>query len=676
MSDVLPSAVFSVGDLPTRKFNEAVVRHIGISLLAGVLCLTDQKLIFYTDRVHDFFSLPCATIKLVRPLRLLHRDVGVWLEDTARNVAVFGFESPVVRDSVLSIIAAAGVRTDPGLDAAKLTRHTQRWVEGELSTFDYLVKLNLMSGRAWCDSSQFPLFPWVFRDFTEQTPNRDLRLPLFAQTPEDQALCVSYFEETCELQGAGAHFPTYMSNIGSAIFYLVRIEPFTTREMEFQGGELDSGDRTFVSMEATVKLMSSPLSKATFECVPEFYYLPEFFANMNAVAFPRPSSGPPVDSVALPRWAPTPEDFVFKLRRALESPTVSQHLHEWLDLIWGVRRTGPGAAERFFALPELTFSFRRELFTGDPMLLRAITDQMHTCGTAPARLFADFHEPRRALRPFGASQLRLECHRPATLQERQTLRFEFTNERWNRLASRLKVRINGDRLELSGGCGLIRRAFRPEIQPILIYTSGARDVITAHALPFVTHWVAGPEGLSHAATLKGHLAAISSLFLNISSKIVLAGHADGIVSAWALDPVRFLREIACDGAWPVVLVRAGRASPDILTCQEIDGGTEVSLFSVNGKKLARAEIPGRVRDCVVTSFPIGTRRNVWIVLMAEGTLVVLDARKLKMRATIALDFPGAAALALFKDKRRGDKTLVVTHVSGDVTLYGLDVQST
>lgn len=55
--------------------------------------------------------------------------------------------------------------------------------------------------------------------------------------------------------------------------------------------------------------------------------------------------GEPVDDVILPRWATSPEDFVFKHRQALESHHVSSHLHEWIDLIFGYKQKGAAAVE-------------------------------------------------------------------------------------------------------------------------------------------------------------------------------------------------------------------------------------------------------------------------------------------------------------------------------------------
>ncbi len=53
----------------------------------------------------------------------------------------------------------------------------------------------------------------------------------------------------------------------------------------------------------------------------------------------------PIGDVVLPTWAKDARDFTTQCRRALESDHVSQHLHLWIDLIFGYAQRGE-AAER------------------------------------------------------------------------------------------------------------------------------------------------------------------------------------------------------------------------------------------------------------------------------------------------------------------------------------------
>ena len=77
------------------------------------------------------------------------------------------------------------------------------------------------------------------------------------------------------------------------------------------------------------------------ELIPEFFYLPEMFLNANRFDFGIKQSGVRVDDVRLPKWAnEDPYEFVRMHRMALECDYVSEHLHEWIDLVFGHRQTG------------------------------------------------------------------------------------------------------------------------------------------------------------------------------------------------------------------------------------------------------------------------------------------------------------------------------------------------
>jgi hypothetical protein len=54
-------------------------------------------------------------------------------------------------------------------DLLKATDYTQRWINHEISNFEYLMKLNTIAGRTYNDLSQYPVFPWVLQNYTSET---------------------------------------------------------------------------------------------------------------------------------------------------------------------------------------------------------------------------------------------------------------------------------------------------------------------------------------------------------------------------------------------------------------------------------------------------------------------------------------------------------------------------
>jgi hypothetical protein len=45
---------------------------------------------------------------------------------------------------------------------------TQKWVQGDLSNFSYLMHLNTLAGRTYNDLTQYPVFPWILNDYTSE----------------------------------------------------------------------------------------------------------------------------------------------------------------------------------------------------------------------------------------------------------------------------------------------------------------------------------------------------------------------------------------------------------------------------------------------------------------------------------------------------------------------------
>ena len=49
----------------------------------------------------------------------------------------------------------------PVADVLKRSQITQKWVNREISNFEYLMALNTISGRTYNDLNQYFIFPWV-----------------------------------------------------------------------------------------------------------------------------------------------------------------------------------------------------------------------------------------------------------------------------------------------------------------------------------------------------------------------------------------------------------------------------------------------------------------------------------------------------------------------------------
>jgi hypothetical protein len=273
---------------------------------------------------------------------------------------------------------------------------TRKWLAGGLSNFDYLMKLNLFAGRSCNALGQYPVLPWVLKDYTSKQLSLDDPAVF-----RDLGCSIAGMDSgrLASLESDGAGPPTFGSLYSSAaavLGFLIRVEPFTSLHVAFQSGRFDHPDRLFDSISDTWSSVCTTGSDYR-ELIPEFFTFPEFLTNSNGFDLGVRENGRRVADVLLPPWAKSPREFVERNRAALESKFVTVNLHRWIDLIFGPSSRLPlsiGANNNFnpyFYESALTPEVRR-----DPGTLGIIREFAQCFGVVPMQLF-DERPPGREI---------------------------------------------------------------------------------------------------------------------------------------------------------------------------------------------------------------------------------------------------------------------------------------
>uniref|UniRef100_A0A8B9RHI3 Neurobeachin-like protein 2 n=1 Tax=Astyanax mexicanus TaxID=7994 RepID=A0A8B9RHI3_ASTMX len=295
---------------------------------------------------------------------------------------------------------------------------TQKWVNREISNFDYLMQLNTIAGRTYNNLAQYPVFPWILADYTSEELDlsdprvfRDLSKPVAVLNEKNAKAVREKYESFEDPTGTidRFHYGTHYSNAAGVMHYLIRVEPFTFLHIQLQSGRFDCADRQFHSIPATWQtLIDNP--NDVKELIPEFFYFPEFLENQNGFDLGRLQiSKERVNDVVLPKWAKSPEDFIYKHRKALESEYVSAHLHEWIDLIFGYKQRGPAAVEALNVFYYCTYEGAVDLDAiTDEKERKALEGMISNFGQTPCQLLKEPHPVRLSLEELEKRKSRLD----------------------------------------------------------------------------------------------------------------------------------------------------------------------------------------------------------------------------------------------------------------------------
>lgn len=448
---------------------------------------------------------------------------------------------------------------------------TKKWKQGELSNFYYLMIINTLAGRTFNDLSQYPVFPWVIADYESEVldlsnPNtfRDLSKPMGAQSAARAAQFKERYEAFASLQDDNAppcHYGTHYSSAMIVTSYLIRMKPFVQSYLLLQGGKFDHADRLFNSIERAWRSASQDVSTDVRELTPEFFYLPEFLTNSNNFEFGKLQNGKVVNDVELPPWAKGDANyFVAKNREALESPYVSQHLNEWIDLIFGYKQGGVEAVNALNVFHPVSYNGAINLDNiTDEVEKRAIIGMINNFGQTPFKIFEKPHVSREILNSpnFYLSLINLEA-KPQVLFESKLKapieKLEISSKVNKQWIGRPQCIAAEDEL-------LIRKPinFRNESKSLIINQTTYHDLqlsnityllqignkcfLTGGENGTISIWKSHSSTLQFQGVLRGHFKAIKSIKYSKSFKIGVSCDTDGFVIVWDLVRFKFIRKL-------------------------------------------------------------------------------------------------------------------------------------
>ncbi|XP_073776411.1 lysosomal-trafficking regulator isoform X4 [Danio rerio] len=369
------------------------------------------------------FSWTYEEIKEVHKRWWQLRDNAMEIFLTNGRTLLLAFDNTKFRDDVYHNILTSDL---PNLlEYGNISALTHLWSSGQITNFEYLTHLNKHAGRSFNDLMQYPVFPFILKDYTNETLDlqeasiyRNLSKPIAVQSKEKEDRYVDNYRYLEEEYKKGKreddpmppvqpyHYGSHYSNSGTVLHFLVRLPPFTKMFLAYQDQSFDIPDRTFHSMNTTWRLSSYESMTDVKELIPEFFYLPEFLVNREGFDFGVRQNSERVNHVNLPPWARNdPRLFILIHRQALESDQVSQTLCQWIDLVFGLKQKGKAAVQAINVFHPATYFGMDVSAVEDPVQRRALETMIKTYGQTPRQLFSASHISRAGTKLLSEAEL-------------------------------------------------------------------------------------------------------------------------------------------------------------------------------------------------------------------------------------------------------------------------------
>ena len=309
-------------------------------------------------------------------------------------------------------------------------------ISKKLSNFDLIIIINLLSNRSFNDIYQYPIFPLLFVyqkksnegeiNLAKDYVKRDMHKQIGLQTKTIQSLKrkeeierayqISMLElrENPSNDNDICYFNSHYSNALYVSSYLLRILPYSFCSIEIIGNGFDDPNRLFSSIEDNFENAFSHKGDIR-ELIPEYYYFPEMFINVNGLFFGKKRNGVLVDNVEMPEMKINLNDlknkkakheiinlegdikfyiFIDIMRNELEK---NEHINDWLNIIFGQdqRLLKVGSKIKLFRKEsEINFDFNKVDLNDD------ITMKSVEFGLLPIQFFKNSIPKRPESNPY------------------------------------------------------------------------------------------------------------------------------------------------------------------------------------------------------------------------------------------------------------------------------------
>jgi WD40 repeat protein len=499
----------------------------------------------------------------------------------------------------------------------------RRWQRGEISNFHYLMLVNTMAGRTFNDLTQYPVFPWILADYTSDELNlndpatfRDLSKPMGAQHAGRAKVFSDKYQALTEMDETAYHYGTHYSTAMVVSSYLIRLPPFVQSYILLQGGTFDHPDRLFFSIEWAWTSASRENTSDVRELTPEFFYLPEFLTNVNGYNFgTRQGNGGKIDNVILPPWAKgDPKIFIAKHREALESPYVSQKLHQWIDLVFGYKQRGEAAVEALNVFHSQSYRGTRDLDNiTNPDERKLAAAVIHNFGQTPQQVFTRPHPMREhdrcPIRRLDTSVYALTKLPHPLLESHEKVASLIYAPKLDRLLCASPFRLNlpphyDKFLEWGFADNSVRFFFTDNRKPAGLFENlhigqistltfaDSRTLITAGEDCVISvNTIHSPPGkpveLMPRSSLFGHKTPVTTIAVSKALSTFVTVSQDGTALLWDLNRLEFIRRLPL-AARAVECVRIHDVTGDIMLCC----GPNVVLYTLNGELVLDQNVCG------------------------------------------------------------------------------------